>query len=112
VLLDVAQQIGRSPAQVALNWAATQRGVTSLIVGASKLAQFEDNLRLAEFEIPDELRNRLDQASAIEAGHPYVFFNPQLQGLISGGTKLRPWQPARVYAPPSQEPAKTSAAAK
>ena len=45
VLLDVAKQIDRSPAQVALNWAATQPGITSLIVGASKPAQFEDNLR-------------------------------------------------------------------
>ena len=46
VLLDVAKQLDRSPAQVALNWAATQPGITSIIVGASKPAQFEDNLRL------------------------------------------------------------------
>lgn len=114
VLLDVAKQVERSPAQVALNWVATQPGATSVIVGASKPAQFEDNLRLVEFEIPGELRNRLDQASAIEVGHPYGFFDSQMQGWISGGTNLRPWQPARVYAPPSQESAgaKVSAAAK
>jgi aryl-alcohol dehydrogenase-like predicted oxidoreductase len=114
VLLDVAKQIDRSPAQVALNWVATQPGITSLIVGASKPAQFEDNLHLVDFEIPDDLRKRLDQVSAVEPGHPYVFFNPEMQGWISGGTNLRPWQPARVYAPPSQEPAgaKASAAGK
>lgn len=111
VLLDVAKQIERPPAQVALNWAATQPGITSLIVGASKLAQFEDNLRLVEFEIPGELRKRLDQVSAVEPGHPYGFFDPQMQGWISGGTKLRPWQPARVYAPPSLEPAGAKATA-
>lgn len=110
-LLDVAKQIDRSLAQVALNWASTQPGITSLIIGASKPAQFEDNLRSVDFEIPDELRRRLDQVSAIEPGHPYGFFGPQMQGWISGGTQLRPWQPARVYAPPSQEQAGVRAAA-
>jgi aryl-alcohol dehydrogenase-like predicted oxidoreductase len=114
VLLDVAKQIGRKPAQVALNWAATQLGITSMIVGASKLAQFEDNLRFVEFEIPGELRRRLDEIGALEPVHPYVFFEPEMQGRISGGTKLQPWQPTRVYAPPTQEPAgaKVSAASK
>ena len=110
-LLDVAKQIERSPAQVALNWASTQPGITSLIIGASKTAQFEDNLRSAEFEIPVELRKRLDQVSAVEPGHPYGFFGPQMQGWVSGGTKLQPWQPARVYAPPSQEAVGARAAA-
>jgi aryl-alcohol dehydrogenase-like predicted oxidoreductase len=105
VLLDVAKQLNRPPAQVALNWVATQPGITSMIIGASKQAQLEDNLRFAEFEIPAELRNRLDEISALELGHPYLFFNPGMQGMISGGTSVRPWAPARVYAPPSLEPA-------
>ncbi len=105
VLLEIAKQINRPPAQVALNWAATQPGITSTIIGASKLAQLEDNLRLVEFEIPQELRKQLDQASALEPGHPYVFFNPGMQGMISGGTSVHPWAPARVYAPPSTDAA-------
>ena len=35
-LQDVAKQLGRSAAQVALNWVATQPGVTSTIIGATK----------------------------------------------------------------------------
>ncbi|MGH9969736.1 MAG: aldo/keto reductase [Pyrinomonadaceae bacterium] len=114
VLLEVARQIGRSPAQIALNWVATQPGITSTIIGASRPAQFEDNLRFGDFEIPPELRQRLNQVSAVEPGHPYVFFNPGMQGAISGGTRLRPWKPACVYGQPSAEPAgvKTSAAGK
>jgi aryl-alcohol dehydrogenase-like predicted oxidoreductase len=114
VLLEVARQIDRSPAQVALNWVATQPGITSTIIGASKPAQFEDNLRFGEFEIPAELRRRLDEVSALEPGHPYVFFKPGMQGMISGGTRLHPWMPARVYEPPSEEGAgvKASAAGK
>jgi aryl-alcohol dehydrogenase-like predicted oxidoreductase len=108
-LLEVAEQINRPPAQIALNWAATQPGVTSLIIGASKPAQLEANLRFAEFDIPVELRQRLDEVSALEFGHPYVFFNPGMQGMISGGTSVHPWAPARVYAPPSQETAGVAA---
>jgi aryl-alcohol dehydrogenase-like predicted oxidoreductase len=103
VLLDVAKQLNRPPAQVALNWVVTQPGISSTIIGASKLAQFEDNLRCSEFEISADLRARLNQVSAIDLGHPYEFFTPLMQGMISGGTKLRPWLPARVYETPSEQ---------
>ncbi len=103
VLVDLAKQLGRPASQVALNWVATQPGVTSTIIGASKLSQLEDNLRYAEFEIPAEGRKRLDEVSAIELVHPYGFFRPDFQGWISGATGLRTWQPARVYAPPAEE---------
>lgn len=103
VLTDVAKQLNRPASQVALNWVATQPGVTSTIIGASKLAQLEDNLRYAEFEIPADLRKKLDEVSAIESVHPYGFYKPDFQGWISGATGLRPWSSARVYAPPAQE---------
>src|SRR5262249_52121992 len=82
VLLEVAQQMNRSAAQIALNWVATQPGVTSTILGASKLKQLEDNLGSIEFSIPAELRVRLDQASAPASFHPYVFFEPFIQEMI------------------------------
>jgi aryl-alcohol dehydrogenase-like predicted oxidoreductase len=95
VLLDVAKQIGRPPAQVALNWVATQPGITSTILGASKLAQLEDNLNALEFSIPAELRQRLNNVSAPESVHPYVFFQPFLQGMIHGSAKVHAWSPSR-----------------
>ena len=103
VLLDVAKQLNRPASQVSLNWVATQPGITSNIIGASKLSQLEDNLRYAEFEIPAELRKRLDEVSAIESSHPYGFFTPPFQGWIAGGTGLQPWSAARTYAPPARE---------
>jgi aryl-alcohol dehydrogenase-like predicted oxidoreductase len=110
-LLDVAKQINRPPAQVALNWALTQPGITSTIIGASKAAQLEDNLRSSEFAIPAELRRKLDEVSALDPGHPYIFFEPATQGMVSGGTSVHPWAPARVYASPSREPAGVKAEA-
>ena len=95
VLLDVAKQIGRPAAQVALNWAATQPGITSTIIGASKPAQLDDNLSSIEFTIPSELRNRLNEVSAPASLHPYIFFEPFIQGMIHGSSPVTAWSPAR-----------------
>jgi len=92
-LLEVSNKLRRSPAQVALNWVATQPGVTSTILGASKLKQLEDNLSAIEFSIPSGLRDQLDEASAPPSIHPYMFFEPFLQGMIHGGMKVRGWGP-------------------
>ncbi len=90
-LEEVAKKLGRSMAQVALNWVATQPGVTSTIIGATKLKQLEDNLSALSFQIPPELRSKLDDASALEAIHPYMFFGEVLQGRVRGGVKVRKW---------------------
>lgn len=102
-LLAVSKQVDKTPAQVALNWATTQPGITSTIIGATKVAQLDVNLRSLEFELPADLRKRLDDASAIEPVHPYKFFGPEMQGMLSGGTSVRPWASARVYAPPARD---------
>jgi aryl-alcohol dehydrogenase-like predicted oxidoreductase len=98
-LVAVAKELGRKPAQVALNWVATQPGVTSTIIGATKTEQLADNLAAIEFAIPAELRRRLDEASALEPVHPYVFFEGPIQTMIHGGTRVEPWKPARPAAP-------------
>lgn len=97
VVLDIAKKIGKTPAQVALNWVATQPGITSPILGATKVAQLEDNLAAIEFVIPADLRKQLDEASAIELVHPYSFFTGRIRNMISGGTSLQAWSPAQVY---------------
>jgi len=87
-LEKVSAQLGRSMAQVALNWVANRRGVASVIVGATRLAQLEDNLKALDFELPTELQARLDAASAPERQYPYFFFEQELQGMIHGGASV------------------------
>ncbi|MGC2000448.1 MAG: aldo/keto reductase [Candidatus Acidiferrales bacterium] len=108
VLINVAKQINKPVAQVALNWVITRPGVTSTIIGATKISQLNDNLQAAEFTIPAELRKRLDEVSAPEAIHPYVFFGPGIQPMVTGGTSVRKWEPAQL----SGAPATSLAAAK
>jgi len=88
---EVAQKLGRSPAEVSLNWVATQPGVTSTIIGATSLKQLESNLAAITVEIPAELRQQLDKVSWIESVHPYMFFDELLQDRVHGGVKVKRW---------------------
>ncbi|TKD06393.1 aldo/keto reductase [Polyangium fumosum] len=83
-----AKELGRSMAQVALNWTATQPGIGSVILGATKLAQLEDNLAALDFEIPAELRKELDQASAQPLPFPYKMFGDAYQKQLHGGATV------------------------
>lgn len=92
VLLEVSKQIGRPPAEVALNWVATQPGVTSTIIGTTKLAQLESNLSSLDFEIPAESRARLDKVGELDpAAQPYAFFSSRIQARVKGNSAIRPW---------------------
>jgi aryl-alcohol dehydrogenase-like predicted oxidoreductase len=95
VLRDVAGEIDRPLAQVAQNWVLTQPGITSIITGATSVAHLEDSLAATEFAIPSDLRQRLDEASALPPTHPYLFYGGMLQQRILGAP-INPWAPARV----------------
>ncbi len=97
VLVDVAGKLGKSPAQVALNWAATQPGCTSAIFGANSVMQLKDNLAAGEFDIPAGLRVQLNEAGAPEVIHPYAFYTAHLRAMIAGGTSIKGWEPAQMY---------------
>lgn len=87
-LENVAGQIGKPMAQVALNWVATQPGLASVIVGASKREQLDANLAALDFELPTELRAQLDAASEPERPFPYYMFVDAQQSRIHGGVSV------------------------
>ena len=109
VLIDVAKKIGKSPAQVAINWAVTQPGVTSVILGAPKTAQLADNLGSLDFSIPPDQRKRLDEVGAPESFHPYNFYKSGIQARVSGGVTVKEWRRGYLYegvvAPPPEKKA-------
>lgn len=84
----VAAELGRSMAQVALAWVLGRAGVASVIVGATKLAQLEDNLGAADFELPAHAAQRLDAASARTPQFPYSFFTSAMQSMQTGGVPV------------------------
>jgi aryl-alcohol dehydrogenase-like predicted oxidoreductase len=72
-VVKLAEQIGRSPAQVALNWVRQGEGVIVPLVGAKTRDQLDDNLGCLEFTLTEEQKARLDDASKIELGFPHDF---------------------------------------
>jgi aryl-alcohol dehydrogenase-like predicted oxidoreductase len=69
-LLDVAKELGRTPAQVATRWTLQQPAITSAIIGARTLAQAEDNLRASGWSIPPEALERLNKVSELPPRYP------------------------------------------
>jgi aryl-alcohol dehydrogenase-like predicted oxidoreductase len=85
----VAKEIGRSTAQVAIRWTLQRPGVASVILGARTLAQLNDNLAAAAFELSAEQMQRLDEASRIEAGYPHDYLRgPTVTRFLYGGAKI------------------------
>ena len=74
-LLEAANELGKTPAQVALRWLIQREGITSPIFGASKLEQFEDNIGAIGWEMPSEVWNRLEQISALPDDYPNRFID-------------------------------------
>ncbi len=56
----VADAAGCSRTQLALAWAAAQRGISSVILGATSVAQLEENLGALDVEITPEVATALD----------------------------------------------------
>jgi aryl-alcohol dehydrogenase-like predicted oxidoreductase len=91
-LRTVSDEVGCPPAQVALAWASAQPGVSSLIVGASKVAQLHDNVASLAIRLTPEQLRTLDEASALEAAFPYPIFTPAVNRGIFGGHTVQGWQ--------------------
>ncbi len=92
VLLEVATELGRKPAEVALRWVTKRPGVTSTIIGATNAKQLADNMAALDFELPAEASARLTKASEPELIYPYIFLAPPFTGLINGIAPVKRWE--------------------
>jgi diketogulonate reductase-like aldo/keto reductase len=87
-VVQIAEAIDKTPAQVALNWLRQQSGVVIPIIGARRLSQLKDNLACVEFSLDEEKLRRLNDVSQIELGFPHDFFTNELvQNFVFGGMR-------------------------
>jgi aryl-alcohol dehydrogenase-like predicted oxidoreductase len=86
----VAEELGVSAAQVALAWLRTRPAAVIPIVGASKLTQFEDNLRSLNVMLSPDQRERLDRVSAVPLGFPHDYYTlDAVRAMVYGGMQDR-----------------------
>lgn len=62
-VVEVAAELGCTPAQVAVGWLLAQEGVTAPIVGASRPEQLKDSVGALEVRLPPASIQRLDEVS-------------------------------------------------
>ena len=77
VMKVIAAAHQASVAQVALAWLLTKKVVSSIIVGASKMHQLEDNLKAIELDLTAAEVQQLDELTKPHTMYPH-WFNQQL----------------------------------
>ena len=86
VLKQVATEVGKSPAQVALAWLYHRNIPVIPIIGSRKIDQLRDNLAAADLKLTPTQIQKLDEASKISLGFPYDFLNgPMVRSFSYGG---------------------------
>ena len=70
VMTPIAKAHGCSPARVALAWILTKPVVTSVIIGAKRLEQLQDNIAAVDLRLTADEINQLDDVSALPPEYP------------------------------------------
>jgi aryl-alcohol dehydrogenase-like predicted oxidoreductase len=69
-MTPIAKEHDCSPARVALAWLLAKPVVTSVIIGAKRIEQLEDNLAAVDLKLSGEEMAALDQVSALPPEYP------------------------------------------
>jgi aryl-alcohol dehydrogenase-like predicted oxidoreductase len=83
----IAKAHDTSVASVALAWVHAKPGVTSIIIGARRMSQFEENIRALDVALTAEEMARLDALTAPTLGFPQSML-PMAAALLNGGTTI------------------------
>jgi len=84
VAVEVAKEIGCTPAQLAVAWTLKNPAVCSPVIGVHTPAQLEDNLGALDVEISDEQMARLDEISAVPPVFPIDVLKSPAEGMMFG----------------------------
>jgi aryl-alcohol dehydrogenase-like predicted oxidoreductase len=70
VIAPIAKAHGCSAARISLAWLLTKPVVTSVIIGAKRVEQLQDNLAAVDLKLTDEEIKKLDEVSALPPEYP------------------------------------------
>ncbi|MEE9269059.1 MAG: aldo/keto reductase [Candidatus Krumholzibacteria bacterium] len=86
-VMQVADDIGCTPSQVAISWVRQQHGIVVPLIGARTLAQLQDNLGSLDVTLNPEQLQRLDEVSRVDLGFPHNFLGQEhIRDFVYGGT--------------------------
>ncbi len=83
-LKEVAEAVGKTPGQVALAWLFGDKRISSVIIGPRTVEHVQDSLAVAEWNLPQEHWERLDEVGRLKHGYPLEWVEkeyPNISGL-------------------------------
>jgi aryl-alcohol dehydrogenase-like predicted oxidoreductase len=87
-VIEIANQIGATPAQVAINWTRQIDQKVVPIIGARKVEQILDSIGATTFVLSEQQMKELNEVSAIEMGFPHDFLAGEgVKNYVYGGLK-------------------------
>ncbi len=99
-VVEVATELKRPAAQVAINWVRAQEHRAQIvpILGARSLTQLKDNMACLDWELAPEHAKRLEAATGFEAGFPHDFLGADaIRKLVYGDTRDQVDDPRRGH---------------
>jgi aryl-alcohol dehydrogenase-like predicted oxidoreductase len=89
LVVEIAREIGCTPAQVAVAWTLANPAVCSPVVGVRTTAQLEDNLGALAVEIAPEQLARLNEISAVPPVFPIDTLKGPAEGMMFGNVRVQ-----------------------
>ncbi|WOJ03059.1 aldo/keto reductase [Citrobacter koseri] len=83
-LREVAEEMGRPMAQVALSWVVNRAGVSSVLIGASSAEQIIQNMTSLDIVLSEASIKKLDAAGAPPVMNPYYITSLPKERIFSG----------------------------
>jgi aryl-alcohol dehydrogenase-like predicted oxidoreductase len=93
LLVQIAEEIGSTPARVALSWVCQQPGISSPIIGARTLQQLDDNLAALDVQLSAEHLQKLSELTTPQLNFPAPFLKGS-SAFRNGGVMLNGEQAA------------------
>lgn len=87
--MAIADKVGRSPSQVAINWVRQQQDKSQIIpiIGARTLEQINDNLGVLDFDLSPDQVLEIGDLSNFQVGFPWSFLHDKdVLNLVHGKT--------------------------
>jgi aryl-alcohol dehydrogenase-like predicted oxidoreductase len=86
-VVTLATELGKTPAQIALNWVRQKYARIIPIIGAKNVAQLDDNLGCLNFTLTETQMKELDQANPLSLSFPQDFLrSDMLRQTLYGNT--------------------------
>jgi aryl-alcohol dehydrogenase-like predicted oxidoreductase len=78
-VMKLATEVGRTPAQVVVNWAINKCGITSAVLTCHCVADLEEAIGGIEFSLTPDQIDRLDQVTRFVPTYPYNYIGYSYQ---------------------------------